>query len=210
MVRDRDLMNVFHDVFLPRSGAGSMPWSNRIRLTVFLPISCPRFRRASRILVYPQLHVFLRHPHHEFDDLLPRRRPARSAFPGAVVLLGHELPVPAEDRVRGNDVGELPEELASEDLALDREAASLIVVEPESSVFELLTQDAVLLLQVVDDLVLVAVHPAGNGEEEEVEWVRMGGRGHVQRFDPNRPSKQATHESPSWWNASWSGACWNP
>jgi len=39
------LMKVFQLVFLLRSGAGSMPWCDRIRRTVLRAISWPRWRR---------------------------------------------------------------------------------------------------------------------------------------------------------------------
>jgi hypothetical protein len=37
----------------------------------------------------------------------------------------------------------------------------------------MLAQDPVLLEQVFDGVLLAAVHPAGDGEDEEVEWARV-------------------------------------
>ena len=45
--------NAFHGVRRARSGAGSIPWSCRIRLTVFRAMSWPRFASAPRMRVYP-------------------------------------------------------------------------------------------------------------------------------------------------------------
>ena len=44
--------NAFHGVRRARSGAGSIPWSCRIRLTVFRAMSWPRFASAPRMRVY--------------------------------------------------------------------------------------------------------------------------------------------------------------
>ncbi len=49
------LRKVFHGIRLRRAGAGSRPWSSRMRLMVLRPSSWPRLRSAPRILVYPQL-----------------------------------------------------------------------------------------------------------------------------------------------------------
>jgi hypothetical protein len=42
---------VLRGMRLPRIGAGSRPWSRRMRLIVLRPTSCPRSPRAPRILV---------------------------------------------------------------------------------------------------------------------------------------------------------------
>ena len=48
-------MKVLHDMLLPRSGAGAIPWSARILLIVLRPSSCPRFLSAPRRRVYPHV-----------------------------------------------------------------------------------------------------------------------------------------------------------
>ena len=53
------LMNFAHGMHLPRSGAGSIPCSCRIRLIVFRPILYPRFCRAPLIRVYPHVSFSL-------------------------------------------------------------------------------------------------------------------------------------------------------
>ena len=45
--------NVFQGMRRLRSGAGSIPWSCRVRFTVVRAISWPRFESAPRIRVYP-------------------------------------------------------------------------------------------------------------------------------------------------------------
>ncbi len=50
----------------------------------------------------------------------------------------------------------------------------LVIGESKASATELLLQDAILLDQILDDLGLMAVDPAGEGGEEELEWEEFG------------------------------------
>ena len=74
--------------------------------------------------------------------------------------------MPAQDRVRGKQGGHFCQELAAEDLAFDGESASLVVSEQDAAVAELLFQDLVFGAQVVDDLLLLAIDPAGEASKE--------------------------------------------
>ncbi|MDG2304737.1 MAG: hypothetical protein P8R42_08785 [Candidatus Binatia bacterium] len=74
----------------------------------------------------------------------------------------------------------------SEELSLCRKATALVVGEadaptPELAV-ELLAQDAVLLHEVRDCVLLTSVHPPGENQEEEVESCRR----HRQAGSPRR------------------------
>ena len=57
----------------------------------------------------------------------------------------------------------------TEDFGLGRESSTLVIGESKSSAAELFLQDAVLLNEVFDGLGLVAVDPAGEGRQEELE-----------------------------------------
>jgi hypothetical protein len=63
----------------------------------------------------------------------------------------------------------LVQDAAAERSALRRKPAALGVGEPQATVAELLAQDAVLLLEVLDDLALAAVHPAGEHQQQELK-----------------------------------------
>jgi hypothetical protein len=97
----------------------------------------------------------------------------------AVVLLGDQPTVPAEDRIRCDDPSDLLEDLPSEHFAFHSQAAALVVVQANPAPSELFAENAVLFLEVVDHMLLSAVDPAGEHQEEEVECVRWGGRGHA-------------------------------
>jgi hypothetical protein len=63
---------------------------------------------------------------------------------------------------------------ATESLALGREAAALIVGQPEAPPLQLFLEDAVLLHQVLDDLLLVAVDPSGAGHKQQPQGGEVG------------------------------------
>jgi hypothetical protein len=91
------------------------------------------------------------------------------SFSGAVVLLGDELAVPAQDGVGGHQSGELFKRTSADESALRGEPPALSVGEAQAPTAELLPQDAVLLLEVRDDLGLAAVHPAREHQEQELQ-----------------------------------------
>jgi len=83
--------------------------------------------------------------------------------------------VPCEDRVGRHDRCDLGKQLATECLAKPSQSHPLVVGQANAPLPELSLQDAVLRDEVLDDALLVAVHPAGVECEEEYEglwrWV---------------------------------------
>ena len=162
--------NAFHGVRWARSGAGSIRWSCRIRLTVFRAMSWPRFASAPRMRVYPH-GGFDRHPHHEVGHLAWRYRPASTSAGAAVVLPGNQPPVPAENRVRRDDAGDLRQNPPAEFPASHRESTALGVGQAKWTWAKLLPEDPILIPEIIDHVFLVAVHPAGGREYEEAHSV---------------------------------------
>ena len=62
------------------------------------------------------------------------------------------------------------QEPSAQQLALRREAASLIVRQPEPSTAELLLEDTVLLDRVLDRPLLLPVDPSGDRQDECAQW----------------------------------------
>jgi len=110
-------------------------------------------------------------------DLPVDGRSAGSAPVAAVVLLGDQVPVPPQNRLRSDDRGQLPESLSAEALALLGEPPRLGVGEAQPPPAEVLSEHAILFEQVLDGIDLMSVHPACDGEEEEVERAGLHGRG---------------------------------
>ena len=160
--------NVFQGMRRLRSGAGSIPWSCRIRCTVVRAISWPRFESAPRIRVYPHWGILDRHPDHERGHVTSRHRPASTAAGAAVVCLGDQSPVPAENRVRRDDAGDLHQDAPSEFLAANGESTALGIGQAKRPRAQVLPEDPILLPEIRDQIVLVAVHPASERENEEL------------------------------------------
>ena len=134
------------------------------------PWSCHRARD-------PTPGILPRHPHGEIGDGLRCRWPAGAASWRAAVLRANELPVPAQDGVSHRDAGNLAELLPALGAASDCQSATLVVGQPETSTTELLTEDAVLLHQVLDQNVLAALHQIGEEHKERGERLRQRGHG---------------------------------
>jgi hypothetical protein len=76
--------------------------------------------------------------------------------------------VPAQQRVRRNQRPDLAQELAAQDFAFDGQAPALVVAEQDPMLAEFLFQDLIFGAEVVDDLLLLAVHPAGEDKQKKL------------------------------------------
>jgi hypothetical protein len=72
-----------------------------------------------------------------------------------------------QGRVGRHDGRHLPQDSATKSLARRREASALVVGQPEAAPLQLLLEDVVLLDQVLDDLLLVAIDPSSEGHEQQ-------------------------------------------
>ena len=81
--------------------------------------------------------------------------------------------MPAHDGFGSHDGGEFVEHPAAEDLAFDGEPASLVVVEEYSFLSELLPEYLILSEEVLDGVLLPAIDPAGEDEEQQVPWLKL-------------------------------------
>jgi hypothetical protein len=121
--------NVFQDVFVPRSGAGAMPWSLQDRLDrVARDLVAEAPQSAANTCVTPG-RVLVRHADHERGDVWLGARPTGASPVRAVVFCGDERPVPPQDGVGCDDAGDVREPTPPEHLAFHGEAASLVVGE---------------------------------------------------------------------------------
>src|SRR6516162_3743477 len=142
---------VFQDIFAPRSGAGSMPWSLRIALIVLRATSGPTCFSPPRIRVYPQVRVLGRHAHDECGDVRLSARATGAAALRAVIFLGHEPAIPPQDGVGCDDAGDGRQGAPAEDFALDGQAAPLVVGEAQASGWLRRPEAPVLLEQIVNN-----------------------------------------------------------
>ena len=122
----------------------------------------------------PPLGILDRHPDHARGHVTARHRPASTAAGAAVVCLGDQSPVPAENRVRRDDAGDLHQDAPSELLAAHGESTALGIGPTKRPRAQVLPEDPILLPEIRDQIVLVAVHPASERENEELERRRHG------------------------------------
>ncbi len=112
------------------------------------------------------------HADHEGDQVHRGRWPAAPPVLRAVVLPRDQGPVPAKNRRRSHQPGELVERLAPQRLALHREPATLSIGQPQPPVPQLLSEHPVLLEQVLDCELLPTVDPARHDQDEKLERER--------------------------------------
>ena len=117
-------------------------------------------------------------PYDEFGHRPGCHRPSPTPTGTAIVLLGDQTPVPAENRVRRDDAYHLTQEPPAECLAAHREATALGVGQAKRSRTKMLPEDAILLPEIVDAIFLVSIHPPSHGQHEEVQSVGHGRRLH--------------------------------
>ncbi len=115
-----------------------------------------------------------RHPDHERGHVTARHRPASTAAGAAVVCLGDQSPVPAENRVRRDDAGDLHHDAPAELLAAHGASTALGIGPAKRPRAQVLPEDPILLPEIRDQIVLGAVHPASARENEELERRRHG------------------------------------
>ena len=82
--------------------------------------------------------------------------------------------MPPENRLRSHDGGQLLEHLPPEDVAFDSQPAGPVVVEQDSPLSELLSEDSILRRGVHDGVRLSAVDPAGEDQELQTPLLKLG------------------------------------
>ena len=111
------------------------------------------------------------HPDDEPADRVHAPWAARSATAAAVVCPRDQLSMPAEEGI-GRDQGVPVTAYPSpEALGLGGQAPARGVGEPETARTELLSEDAMLFLERVNDVTRLLVDPARDGHDEELQHV---------------------------------------
>jgi hypothetical protein len=82
-----------------------------------------------------------------------------------------KLPVPSQQRLRSHNCGDFTKQFPTEFLRFGCESTPLIVAKSHSTRAHLLSKNPILFHQVLDDLLLMLVHPASNGGDEKGELV---------------------------------------
>ena len=121
----------------------------------------------------PPIAVLPGQSHDQGFEFTLSPRPASAPPFAAVVLLSDQLAVPGEQRLRRHEGGHLRQDGPPQPLRFGGQPAALIVGEPKALGAKLLAEDSILLAQVLDHLQLALVHPAGDGDQQESEWIQQ-------------------------------------
>ena len=75
--------------------------------------------------------------------------------------------MPGQQGVRSNDRGHIGKRLVAQLLGPNRQTAVLLVIESQPPITELLPQDPILFAEIVNDVLLLLVEPAGERNRDE-------------------------------------------
>ena len=128
-----------------------------------------------------------RHPDHELGDVLSGHWSTSTSAGAAIVFLGDQSPVPTQDRIRGDDARDLRQDPPAEFVTAHSESTTLGVRQAKRPRAQVFSEDPILLPEIVDQIVLVTVHPASEREDEELQRRRHSLR-LLGRLDQHRPS----------------------
>jgi hypothetical protein len=146
----------------------------------FRPTSWPRFISAADARG-SRSRILESHPNDQTLDLALDSRTPGSPPRASVVFLRDQLASPAEQRFRRDDGGDPSEAATTKALRFSRQSTPLGMREPQAFLVELLAENAVLPLEMLDHLLLVAAEPYSQQRHEELQRQRC------HRETPARP-----------------------
>ncbi len=85
-----------------------------------------------------------------------------------IPLACDQLSVPTQQRIGPDDSDQFVESFATEDLTLNGQTSTLVVVEQDSTLAEFFSQHLILSQQILDRVLLVSVDPTGQDEKQEL------------------------------------------
>ena len=91
----------------------------------------------------------------------------RHAIGTAVIFLGDQFPMPRQQRFRCDDFCDLRQKAPAQFLGEDGKPPPLVIAESKSLGSDLFSQHPVLFHQKFDDVLLMAVHPSSDGDDDK-------------------------------------------
>jgi hypothetical protein len=96
-------------------------------------------------------------------------RTARPTPLAAIVLSCDQLPMPSKESIGSHQGLDLGEPFSADLLGLRGETPALLIGESQSFSAYLLPQRSILLLEIIDDLLLMATDSAGEDQHQELQ-----------------------------------------
>jgi hypothetical protein len=75
--------------------------------------------------------------------------------------------MPAQDRVRCHDRGNPTQQPSAEPMPFRCETGALVILQAQAMALQLLSENAVLLYEVLDHVLLVPINPSSDGQEQK-------------------------------------------
>jgi hypothetical protein len=79
--------------------------------------------------------------------------------------------MPSQQRLWRNDRGNLRQKPMTNSFRLGRQTSTLVVVEPKPLPTKLFFENSILFTKIVQGELLLLIHPARYGDQQEPEWV---------------------------------------
>ena len=120
---------------------------------------------------------------HQEDQLLDVDRGPRTTWPStlaAVIFFRDQLSVPTKQSIRCHQSPDLEQPFSTDRFGFDRESPALLIRKLKSLSAQLLAQRSVFLLQVLDGVPLVPIHPASKDQHQKLKWQSV----HLSEFRP--------------------------
>ena len=127
-------------------------------------------RQRTLVAAIPPRRILFGHTHDKLLHFLDDTRPAQlSALHAPVKLLGDESLIPAQEGVWRGKGRHLLKALAAEWVGERREPAAFRICEPQPAAAEVGFEEAILFLEISNDVLLVTLEPAGDQRDEDVQ-----------------------------------------
>src|SRR5215471_11651792 len=111
--------------------------------------------------------ILLCHSTHQRDDLGSGSRSSRPTVRASIIFLSDQSSMPGQQGLRSHYSGDFIENPPADFLRLCCQPATLVIVETQSAIADLLSQHPIFFHHVRDDMLLVLVHPSGEGDHEK-------------------------------------------
>src|SRR6266542_1289528 len=100
---------------------------------------------------------------------------ASRTTPGLFIpLCSNQFTMPAQNRIRSYDRRHLLKHVLTDNLALDGQTSSLVIIEQDAIFAEFLPEHAILGSKILDDLLLSMIDPAGQEQEQQLPGLQKG------------------------------------
>ncbi len=112
--------------------------------------------------------IFVGHAHDELPNLGEDTAAAGSS-PRIRPLARHQLPVPSQERVRGDDCRHVAQRCSTQPVRPYGESPPVAVCQPQATAADLPAQEAILFNELGHCLPFPAIEPASDSEEQQLK-----------------------------------------